>query len=179
VLRKRITLLERRADLDRAAFSAHWSGPHVPIVLGLPGIARYLQHHVVEGADGLDGIVEITFDLPADAPAHRSAEQEEDELTFLGGLTGLAVGGTTVCDAPFAAWWVGAGDPPSLPAAAEPNRRDPAAPVMRRERLGSLQPAPDVVVGWPARDEQEARDLAACLAAGSGRVTVTRTVHIR
>jgi hypothetical protein len=184
VLRKRITVLQRRDDLDRAAFDVHWAGPHVPIVLRLPGVQRYLQHHVLGGADGLDGLVEITFTAPDDAPAHCSNEQQADEHRFLSGLTGLSVSGTAVCAAPYAAWLVGSpvGDLPTV-AGVDPvvSMRDPAAPVMRRQRLRSLRPVPELVAAWPAANAAEAREVAGLLAAGAadGWLTAaTKTHHI-
>lgn len=94
---KRMTIFPRRQDLTRAAFSAHWKGPHRAIALGMPGIDRYNQNHVIEtwpvagkGFD-LDGIVELWFaDQAAMERALASpaaAELPPDERNFMGAIT--------------------------------------------------------------------------------------------
>jgi uncharacterized protein (TIGR02118 family) len=82
---KRMALIRRRPDMTTHAFRAYWRGVHGPIVRGVPGVRRYVQHHVVcgfaEGTtfEGVDGFVELWFDDVATmdagfaAPAGRDA----------------------------------------------------------------------------------------------------------
>jgi hypothetical protein len=69
------------------------------------------------------GLVEITFDAPENAPAHKSDEQEHDELEFLSGLTGLPIRETEMRDASYAVWLF---DRPE--AGTFVNTRDPQVP---------------------------------------------------
>ncbi len=82
---KRMALIRRRPDLVPLAFRAYWRDVHGPIVRRVPGVRRYVQHHVVRsfGEDtafaGVDGFVELWFDDVATmdagfaAPAGRDA----------------------------------------------------------------------------------------------------------
>jgi len=86
---KRMTLLRRLPAHDTAQFRAHWAHVHGAMVLGLPGIRRYVQNDIVEGAGRFDGIVELWFDdEPALRAAFASAQGRalpDDEANFLGG----------------------------------------------------------------------------------------------
>jgi len=82
-LLKRMALLARRTDLDRAAFGRHWRTTHAEVVCRGPGIRRYHQNHVVRdlgsvGDLSVDGIVELWFD---------------DELTMQGWAAGATQAG--------------------------------------------------------------------------------------
>ena len=46
---KLIAFLNRRPDLDPAAFGAYWREKHGPLAAKVPGIARYVQCHVAPG----------------------------------------------------------------------------------------------------------------------------------
>jgi hypothetical protein len=152
----RITLLERLPDLAPADFDAHWSGPHVPIVLGLPGIRSYVQHHLIADDTaicnglGVDGIVEIGFDADPGMTSsrHRSAAQEADELEFLSGLTGFVSTSPRVTAALFGVWIVGGVDV-ALPVVTDrglapiEHRRDVDAEPSIRHRLRHAEPLPD------------------------------------
>jgi len=65
---KRMALIRRRPDMPAHAFRAYWRGVHGPIVAGVPGVRRYVQHHVVgsfaagTAFEGIDGFVELWFD---------------------------------------------------------------------------------------------------------------------
>lgn len=67
---KRISLLRRLPHLTREEFVAHWSGPHVEIVRGLPGLLG-LRLNVVDSwspeEDGWDGVGELWFESRAAA----------------------------------------------------------------------------------------------------------------
>lgn len=95
---KRITYLTKRADMTRAAFQSHWSGPHARIAVDLPGVRAYRQNHVLEqGAviSGIDGIVELWFEDEGAAAAGFDSDVADrlvvDEPRFLSGLVGTAV----------------------------------------------------------------------------------------
>lgn len=65
---KRMALIRRRPDMVADAFRAYWRDVHGPIVRGVHGLRRYVQHHVVRSFadgtkfEGVDGFVEIWFD---------------------------------------------------------------------------------------------------------------------
>lgn len=97
---KRITYLQRRADLSTRAFREHWSTVHARIARDLPGVVAYRQNHVLAGAAPptggsrfrVDGIVELWFeDDDAASAGYGSATADRlaaDERLFLSGLTG-------------------------------------------------------------------------------------------
>ena len=103
---KRTSILVRRPQDDRAAFTAHWSGTHGNLVAQLPDIARYTQNHVMEdfplnleGVAGydIDGFVELYF---ATEHAMRTAFTGErvkpiwdDEPNFLEHSTAYQIAG--------------------------------------------------------------------------------------
>jgi uncharacterized protein (TIGR02118 family) len=103
---KRTSILVRRPQDDRAAFTAHWSGTHGGLVAALPDISRYTQNHVIEvypvqcdGVAGydIDGFVELYF---ASENAMRNAFTGErvkpiwdDEPNFLEHSTAYAITG--------------------------------------------------------------------------------------
>lgn len=100
---KRIVYLRRREDIPFPEFSAHWSGPHARLALGLPGVTNYIQNHVLEtvwrgrsGGTYFDGIAEIEYKnetILAEAMASDLGTTilPEDEQRFLGGWTGCVV----------------------------------------------------------------------------------------
>ena len=61
---KVLELFHRRADLDPDAFISHWQTRHTDVVMGLPGIQRYVQNpvlHALTPEASYDGIVELWF----------------------------------------------------------------------------------------------------------------------
>ena len=62
---KRVSLVRRLPELSRDEFVTHWSGPHVEIVRGLPGL-RGLRLGVVDtwtpAEAAWDGVGELWFD---------------------------------------------------------------------------------------------------------------------
>lgn len=103
---KRISILVRRPQDDREAFSKHWYGVHGPFVAQLPLIRGYIQNHVLDeftpfasdtGTYDIDGFVELYF---ADVAAMRTAFTGPnaqpiwaDEPNFLGHSTAYAING--------------------------------------------------------------------------------------
>jgi uncharacterized protein (TIGR02118 family) len=103
---KRISILIRRSQDDREAFSKHWNSVHGPLVAMLPAVGRYIQNHVIEefptsvgalGGYDIDGFVELYF---ADEAAMRGAFAGPgvqpiwaDEPNFLGHSTAYAIAG--------------------------------------------------------------------------------------
>ena len=162
MLRKRIALLRRRADLSLEQFDAHWAGPHAPLIRRLPGLQRYVQNHVVATADDtIDGVVEVWFDDAAVASpeAHFSSEQAEDELRFLSGLSAFVVDDTSDYDPPAKVWAIlrertagaAARAADDLRAAVPAsdirvNRRLTDVPAMSRPALAFENPLPDVLL---------------------------------
>lgn len=99
---KRMTMLTRRDDLDRAAFSLYWRTRHAEIARAMPGVRRYLQNHVLASRGmpqpcplACDGIVELWFnDQEAMERAFASEAGQAlpgDERNFLSGITILTV----------------------------------------------------------------------------------------
>jgi uncharacterized protein (TIGR02118 family) len=96
---KRMSVLVRRPDHDRATFSRLWEG-HAAPVSALPKVRGYIQNHVEEsfGAESpveADGFVELLWDRPEDmAEAFASDAARpmvEDEPGFLGHGSGYAL----------------------------------------------------------------------------------------
>src|SRR5690606_29084465 len=103
---KRISILVRAPHIDRAGFSKHWHDVHGGLVAQLPGIAGYIQNHVVEefsgvaaepGAYDIDGFVELFF--PDDAArvnaftGPHTKPMWDDEPNFLGHSTAYVIEG--------------------------------------------------------------------------------------
>lgn len=122
---KRISILIRRPQDTREAFSAHWHQKHGAMVAQLPGIGRYIQNHILEefcvqGYD-MDGFVELFF--PDDAAMRgafagpKAQSMWDDEPNFLGHSTAYKIAGdwqrdTVVTDAKLIV--VAAGDPAGI-----------------------------------------------------------------
>ena len=61
---KILEFFRRRADLAHAAFIHHWQSTHTDVVLGLPGLQRYVQNPVLPDLNSnpiFDGVVEVWF----------------------------------------------------------------------------------------------------------------------
>ncbi len=61
---KVLEFFRRRADLDHSAFIHHWQSTHTEVVLGLPGVLRYVQNPVLPALNRepiFDGVVEVWF----------------------------------------------------------------------------------------------------------------------
>lgn len=150
MLKKRISIIERRAGMTPDEFDAHWAGPHVPIVRLLPGLEYYVQHHLVAGqeelrAQKLDGIAEVLFDAPENQPSntHTSDAQQQDELEFVTAMTAIPILEPVQHFAPYSVWIVSRADldGSELTVAGASHisteRRDDAQPVMTRAHLGT------------------------------------------
>ncbi len=98
---KRMALLERRKQDDRAFFSRHWRVVHGQMVSRLPRLAAYLQNHVVEefshdqnGFPG-DGFVEqlwrSTVDMQVGYSSPVVKELVADERNYLGHGSNYAI----------------------------------------------------------------------------------------
>jgi uncharacterized protein (TIGR02118 family) len=89
-------VLRRRADLSPEEFHDYWRKTHGPIVAKLPGLVRYVQHHVAsvprpeyaQDEAPIDGIVETWWESPeALARVQQSPELAAvvaDEVNFMG-----------------------------------------------------------------------------------------------
>lgn len=95
---KRITLLTRKAGLTREQFTRHWLEVHAPLAHSVPGLARYVQSHILEEykradipttAVEVDGFAELWFaDRAAMDRALASPEMaalHADGALFIGG----------------------------------------------------------------------------------------------
>jgi uncharacterized protein (TIGR02118 family) len=98
---KRMSILVRRPQDDRATFAEGWR-KHADLISDLPGVRAYQQNHVVEDFTSvsarplaIDGIVELRFDSPdAMAQAFQSPAAKAmaaDEPNFLGHGSGYAL----------------------------------------------------------------------------------------
>ena len=96
---KRMSVLVRRADHDRATFSRLWER-HAAPVSQLPKVRGYIQNHIEEDFSRTspiqaDGFVELLWDRPEDMAAAFASEAArpmvEDEPGFLGHGSGYAL----------------------------------------------------------------------------------------
>jgi uncharacterized protein (TIGR02118 family) len=89
-------ILRRKPGLSADEFHRYWKNVHGPIVARLPGLVRYLQHHVVsmprpeyaQEDEPIDGIVETWWESP-EALQHVQSSPElqavlADEPNFMG-----------------------------------------------------------------------------------------------
>ncbi len=101
---KSISLLTRRAGMTHAQFMTHWVEVHAPLALAVPGLARYVQSHIVEERTRpdipttdveIDGIAEIWYDdREAMARAHASPQAKalfDDGTLFIGRIKAFTV----------------------------------------------------------------------------------------
>jgi uncharacterized protein (TIGR02118 family) len=89
---KALVFFRRKPGLSVADFQSHWLNEHAEIVLGLSGIKRYVQSHVIpsgykRGDPAFDGVAELWFDDVADMRAHAGSEAyarvQQDEERFI------------------------------------------------------------------------------------------------
>jgi uncharacterized protein (TIGR02118 family) len=89
-------VLRRRPEMSAEQFHEYWKNTHGPIVAKLPGLVRYVQHHVVsvprpayaEVEPPIDGIVETWWESPEALEAAKTSSElaavMADELNFMG-----------------------------------------------------------------------------------------------
>lgn len=91
------SFLRRRPGDSLSHFETHWRDVHGPLAADLPGVARYLQGHIVRDETvtsrraldlGIDGFAQQWFASEADRQACYDSEQEAvcdvDSLLFIG-----------------------------------------------------------------------------------------------
>jgi uncharacterized protein (TIGR02118 family) len=91
------SFLRRRPGDSLAHFETHWREVHGPLAADLPGVARYLQGHILRDEAvtnrraldlGIDGFAQQWFASEADREACYDSEQEAvcdvDSLLFIG-----------------------------------------------------------------------------------------------
>ena len=101
---KRISLMTKQPQASREEFARHWIDVHAPLAAALPGLRRYVQHHIVREQPRndrptletqVDGIAEMWFDDEAAmARANASPEQaalSADSALFTGRIKSLIV----------------------------------------------------------------------------------------
>ena len=109
VMIKRMSLLHRRPDLSKEAFSAYWAGHHAAIARDYPGLAKYTQNHVFRRLDAAerdvfetDGMAELWFPSETEVAAAMKSSVAPalvaDEPNFLAGVTGMLLTGVSVDD---------------------------------------------------------------------------------
>jgi uncharacterized protein (TIGR02118 family) len=68
---KSLSLLTRKPGMTREQFVKHWVEIHAPLALGVPGLRRYVQSHIVEVRQRpdiptldveIDGVAELWYD---------------------------------------------------------------------------------------------------------------------
>lgn len=74
---RRLSLLQRKESLSRAAFSSHWEQVHAPMTRCHRHVARYVQNHVVGNEADDKGV----FDGMADFEVGDAEGMESDYLT--------------------------------------------------------------------------------------------------
>jgi uncharacterized protein (TIGR02118 family) len=89
-------ILRRKPGLSAEEFHRYWKNVHGPIVSRLPGLVRYVQHHVESVARPeyaqddapIDGIVETWWESPEALQRVRGSPElqavVEDEPNFMG-----------------------------------------------------------------------------------------------
>jgi len=91
---KSISLLCRKDGMTREQFATHWVDVHAPLAHAVPGLARYVQSHIVEERRRpdiramdveVDGIAELWYD-DRDAMARALASPEAKALHADGAL---------------------------------------------------------------------------------------------
>lgn len=194
-MQKRITLLRRRDDRTPEQFGDYWSTTHAAIAKDLPRVTRYLQNHVVGGAEGgVDGVVELWFaDDDAAMAGFRSDIADRlvtDEPNFLSGLTGCAYHADGPhAEWPWKVWLLGVGDPVAASAWAASldglellgvtvDRRDLGAPLLLRERLARIDTLPEVAVSIGFAT-QAAAEAFASTGAAPARFVLAQTLTAR
>ena len=93
----RLAILYRRPDLTREEFQAYWKDTHAPLARDIPGLRRYVQHHVLAvvarddvpvGGEEPDGLAELWFDsmdAASEAMASEIAERANTDCAkFIG-----------------------------------------------------------------------------------------------
>jgi uncharacterized protein (TIGR02118 family) len=88
---KRLTIWQVKSGLPAEEALQHWQGAHIPLVLALPGLRRYVQNRCVSTPEGVQppfaGLGEVWFDdLEAAQAAMQSPEWSQvldDALTFM------------------------------------------------------------------------------------------------
>ncbi len=83
----RLAILYRRPGISRDEFQTYWKETHAPLARDIPGLRRYVQHHVVDMAarddvpatgDEPDGLAELWFDTVE--AAHEAMATETAEI---------------------------------------------------------------------------------------------------
>lgn len=89
-------VLRRRPGMPAEQFHEYWKNTHGPIVARLPGLVRYVQHHVAsvprpeyaQEEDAIDGIVETWWESPEALEAVKTTPElaavVADEPNFMG-----------------------------------------------------------------------------------------------
>lgn len=101
---KSISLLTRKPGMTHAQFVKYWVEVHAPLALGVPGLRRYVQSHIVEERTRpdiptteveVDGIAELWYDdRDVMARAHASPQAKAlfaDGALFIGRIKTFTV----------------------------------------------------------------------------------------
>lgn len=108
---KRISLLTRKAEITRQAFSDYWLNVHGPLVRRLPNVIRYVQNHIVDdahrhdlpsGGQAVDGFVEFWFEdvetMDATFATQEAKELFADGAKFIESVTTFVIDEHTIID---------------------------------------------------------------------------------
>jgi uncharacterized protein (TIGR02118 family) len=109
---KTVSFLRARPGMTREEFARHWLEVHGPLSLGVPGIRRYVQNHIVQDRPArhdipaieaqVDGVVEMWYDNWDDYELSRSSTQVKalhaDGALFIGGIKGFVVEEKTIIE---------------------------------------------------------------------------------
>ena len=59
---KRVSLLQRKADMSVEEFNRHWLDIHGPLARDVPGVRRYVQNHI-QGSSSRDDVPDIEIEI--------------------------------------------------------------------------------------------------------------------
>ena len=189
---KRMSVLVRRPDHDRATFSRLWRR-HAAPVSRLPRVRGYIQNHVEEAFVAAapikaDGFVELLWETAEDMAAAFASEAArpmvEDEPGFLGHASGYALGDARpLSSAPGGKLIVAAlGDCRALARAVaqapglQAQTRDDVRSLIGKPGMAPPQPVDAFFHLW-FDDDQAAREAAAVLGAQAD-MTVALGVYL-
>ena len=81
----RLAILYRRPDLTREEFQTYWKNTHAPLARDIPGLRRYVQHHVI-GAAAREPVSPhpriVESSRPTHTPVTKSREKPMNHASF-------------------------------------------------------------------------------------------------
>jgi hypothetical protein len=200
----RVTIVEQNHTLTDEEFHRHWTTGHADILIRMPGLVGYAQHHGVERVSGepssfpISGFAETWWEsaersnLADSAPAIFDTLLE-DERFMLSGATAFAISNPREPEA-VPRWRIWIFDPtatsPRLEelcnilkedgklATGKILLREPSLPILNRPQLRSLDVEPVGMVVLSYADEESARKAFTSMFARTGEMGCAPTRQI-